>query len=184
MTEPETAAFVRLTDAAVEDLDRLAASAPQALRWALKKMLLLQESPDAGEPLLGNLIGWQKLTVGDRDWRIVWRHTTDETATPVIEVAEVWAVGARSDKEVYLEMVARVTSMPATPHAVDLAEVIERFGKLRAGITPAAPPTGERLPTWLVNRLVHTAGMQQAVVDAMTLQQAVDAWTDWTTKPS
>ena len=142
MTEPEPAAFVRLTDTALEDLDRLAASAPQALRSALKKMLLLEESPDAGEPLLGNLIGWRKLTVGDWDWRIVWRHTTDEPATPVIEVAEVWAVGARSDKEVYLEMVRRVTAMPATPHAVDLAEVIERFAKLRAGITPAAP-TGE-----------------------------------------
>lgn len=92
-------------------------------------------------------------------------------------------MGARSDKEVYLEMADRVTSMPATPHAVDLAEVIERFGKLRAGITPAAPPTGEKLPDWLVNRLVHTAGMPRAVVEAMTLRQAVDAWTDWTTEP-
>ena len=183
MTDPQPAANVRLTDAALEDLDRLATSVPQALRWALKKMLLLEESPDAGEPLLGNLIGWRKLTVGDRDWRIVWRHTTDGTATPVIEIAEVWAVGARSDKELYLEMANRVTSMPATPHAVDLAEVIERFGKLRAGITPAAPPTGEKLPDWLVNQLVHTAGMPREVVDAMTLQQAVDAWTDWTTKP-
>jgi mRNA interferase RelE/StbE len=183
VTDPKPAAFVRLTDAALDDLDRLAASVPQALRWALKKMLLLEESPDAGEPLLGNLIGWRKLTVGDRDCLIVWRHTTDETASPVIEIAEVWAVGARSDKEVYLEMAARVRSLPATPHAVDLAEVIERFGKLRAGITAAAPPTGERLPDWLVNQLVHTAGMQQAVVDAMTLQQAVDAWTDWTTRP-
>lgn len=71
MTGPKQAAYVRLTDAALEDLDRLAASVPQALRWALKKMLLLEESPDAGEPLLGNLIGWRKLTVGDRDWRIV-----------------------------------------------------------------------------------------------------------------
>ncbi len=183
MTDPNPAAYVRLTDAALDDLDRLAANVPQALRWALKKMLLLEENPDAGEPLLGNLIGWRKLTVGDRNWRIVWRHTTDGTATPVIEIAEVWAVGARSDEEVYLEMGDRVASMPATPHAVDLAEVVERFGKLRVGISPAAPPKGETLPDWLVNQLVHTARIAREDVDAMTLRQAVDAWTDWTTRP-
>ncbi len=183
MIDRAAAAYVRLTDAALDDLERLASHAPQALRWALKKMLLLEQNPDAGGPLLGSLVGWRKLTVGDRDWRIVWRHTTDETTATVIEIAEIWAVGARSDNEVYLEMADRVASIPATPHTVDLADVVERFGKLRAGVSPTPPPTLEKLPDWLVNQLVHTAGLPQADVDAMTLQQAVDAWTDWTTRP-
>lgn len=183
MTRAGPAAYIRLTDPAVEDLNRLATHNPQALKWALKKMLLLEENPSAGEPLLGGLVGWRKLTVGDRDWRIVWRPTTDAGSTPVIEVAEVWAVGARSDSEVYEEMAARVAAMPDNPRTAALAEVIERFGKLGAGITPASPPIKEELPNWLVDQLVHTAGLRRDVVEGMTLKEAVDAWTAWTAKP-
>lgn len=175
-------AYVRLTDAAATDLQRLATHNHQALKWALKKMLLLEESPEAGEPLLGGLIGWRKLTVGDRDWRIVWRPTTDQDSKPVIEIAEIWAVGARSDAEVYAEMATRVASMPAGFRTVALSEVIERFGKLGAGVVPANPPAREVLPGWLVDQLVHTAGLRPEVVQEMTLKEAVDAWTEWTTK--
>ncbi len=183
MNDAEPAAHIRLTDPAVEDLHRLATDNPQALRWALKKMPLLAENPNAGEPLLGGLIGWRKLTVGDRDWRVVWRSTTDPDSTPIFEVAEVGAVGARSGSDVYEEMTARVAAMPKNPGTVALAEVIERFGKLRTGITPASPPANEELPSWLVDQLVHTAGLRHEVVEAMTLKEAVDAWTVWTTKP-
>lgn len=181
MTGAEPAAYIRLTDPAVEDLHRLATHNRQALKWALKKMLLLEQNPDAGEPLLGGLIGWRKLTVGDRDWRIVWRPTTDPNSIPIVEVAEVWAVGARSDSEVYEEMAARVAAMPDTPRTVALAEVIERFGTLRAGISPTRPPVRQELPSWLVDRLVHTAGLRREVVEGMSLEEAVDAWTAWTT---
>lgn len=177
------AAYIRLTDPAVEDLQQLATHNPQALRWALKKMLLLEENPDAGEPLLGGLIGWRKLTVGDRDWRIVWRPTSDSDTTPVIEIAEVWAVGARSDSEVYEEMAARVATMPDNPPTLALAEVVQRFNKLGAGIAPASPPVREELPSWLVDQLVHTASLHHEVVERMTLKEAVDAWTAWTTNP-
>jgi mRNA interferase RelE/StbE len=183
VTDAEPAAYIRLTDPAVEDLQWLATHNPQALKWALKKMLLLEENPNAGEPLLGGLIGWRKLTVGDRAWRIVWRPTTDSDSTPVIEIAEVWAVGARSDSEVYEEMVARVAAMPDNPQTVALAEVIERFGKLRAGITLSSPPVKEELPSWLADQLVHTAGLRPEVVEGLTLKEAVDAWTAWTTAP-
>lgn len=183
MTATEPAAYIRLTTPAVEDLHRLAARNPQVLKWAFKKMLLLEENPEAGEPLLGGLIGWRKLVVGDRDWRIVWRPTSEPGSRPVIEVAEIWAVGARSDSEVYEEMAARVAAMPDNPRTVALAEVIGQFGKPRAGITPARPPVNEGLPRWLVDRLVRTAGLRPEVVEGMTLEQAVDTWTAWTTKP-
>jgi mRNA interferase RelE/StbE len=183
VTDAEPAAYIRLTDPAVEDLQQLATRNPQALKWALKKMFLLEENPNAGEALLGGLIGWRKLTVGNRDWRIVWRPTTDPDTTPVIEIAEVWAVGARSDSEVYEEMAARLAAMPDTPRTVALAEVIQRFAKVRAGITPAGPPVKEDLPSWLVDQLVHTAGVHREVIEGMTLKEAVDAWTAWTTSP-
>jgi len=183
VTDAEPAAYIRLTGPAVEDLDRLATHNPQALKWALKKMLLLEENPNAGEPLLGGLIGWRKLSVGDRDWRIVWRPRTDPDSMPVIEVAEVWAVGARSDGEVYQEMAARVAAMGNNPRTGALAEVIERFDKFRAGITPASPPVEEEVPAWLFDQLVHTAHLSAEVVREMTIKEAVDAWTAWTTNP-
>ena len=92
---------VRLTDPAINDLEALKKSNPNALRWALKKFLLLERDPEAGRPLHKELQGWRKLTVDDRDWRIVWRVTFDDAGSVIIDVAEVWAIGARSDDEVY-----------------------------------------------------------------------------------
>lgn len=66
--------IVRLTEDAVSDLHRLHKKDPQIVRSVFKKMLLLEKSPEAGEPLLGALVGFRKLVVGDRDWRIVMAH--------------------------------------------------------------------------------------------------------------
>ncbi len=77
-------ARVRLTRDAEKDLLRLVKKDPQIVRNVLKKMLLLQYSPEAGEPLLGKLIGFRKLTVGNRTYRSAWRHTVDDTMVPIV----------------------------------------------------------------------------------------------------
>ena len=64
---PQRACVVRLTEDAVADLHRLGKKDPQIVRTVLKKMLLLERSTNAGEPLLGASIGFRKLVVGDRD---------------------------------------------------------------------------------------------------------------------
>lgn len=173
-------AEVWLTDPAVADLQRLD-GAP--LVWALKKMLLLETDPQAGEPLLGSLIGYRKLVVGNRDWRIVWRASTDERGSITIEVAEVWAVGARSHSEVYTEMTQRVASLGDSPVRRSLSAILDELGKRAKGLqaTPVAPaPPGPE--PWLIDRLVHTAGLDRDAVLAMTSEQAVDAWTDHITR--
>ncbi len=170
-------AEVWLTDAAVEDLERLDGA---ALVWALKKMLLLETSSEAGEPLLGTLIGYRKLVVSDRDWRIVWRPTTNDRGGVVIEVSEVWAVGARSDGDVYAEMSERLAAAPETPALRSLASVVESLSRHAGSVVarrPYAPPS--RPEQWLVERLVHTVGMDRATVMEMTSEQAVDAWTEY-----
>lgn len=173
---------VRLTGPAFGDLETLARHDPQGLRWALKKMLLLERDPEAGEPLRGALIGWRKIVVGDRDRRIVWRVTHDEAGTVVVDVAEVWAVGARADALVYAEMRERVASLPDSPATVALADAVVRLGRAAAGLRPATEPaTAEALPGWLVERLTRQAGLPAAAVEAMTLEDAVDAWATWTT---
>jgi mRNA interferase RelE/StbE len=181
VTTDQPAPEVWLTDAAVEDLERLDGA---ALVWALKKMLLLETSSEAGEPLMGNLIGYRKLVVSDRDWRIVWRATTNERGGAVIEVSEVWAVGARTDDEVYAEMTARLSAAPSSPALQSLAAVVEQLGRRARRVTPKAPfePPSPPEP-WLVERLVHTAGLDRADVLRMTSEQAVDAWTEHMLRP-
>lgn len=177
-------AYVRLTDPAVDDLAQLLRHDPQILRAVFKKLLLLERDPRAGEPLLGALVGWRKLVVGDRHWRIVWRVTADERGTTVLEIAEVWAIGARADREVYDEVASRLASMPDSPVTRALTEVVELLGRQSWHIAPASEPVAEPLPDWLVDRLVRTARIPRRDVEGMDLQTAVDAWTAHTAKPT
>lgn len=177
----QAGAEVWLTDPAVEDLRRLDGA---ALVWALKKMLLLERDPNAGEPLLGALIGYRKLVVGNRDWRLIWRTTTDARGSLVVDIAEVWAVGARSHAEVYDEMTRRVATLANAPVRRSLSDIIEQLGRRAKGFEAKAVATPRPAPEqWLVDRLVHTAGMDSATVLSMTSEEAVDAWTAHITRP-
>jgi mRNA interferase RelE/StbE len=174
---------VRLTEPAFADLVALNKANTPALRWVLKKLLLLEKKPLAGEALRGPLIGYRKITVSDRTWRVVWRVTHDERGNAFVDVAEVWAVGARSDAEVYDEMVARVTQMPDSPTTLALAQVVERLGKAARDITPAREPDMDPLPPWLIDNLMHQAGMRADQLVGLTLREAVDLWTEWMSQP-
>ena len=124
---------VRLTDAALSDLETMGRKGdPQVVRWALKTCLLLEQDPEAGEALRGSLIGYRKLVVGNRDWRVVWRVTHDDTGRTIVDVAEVWAVGARSDSEVYDEVTHRVGRLREEPHTIPLADVLTKVAGLPA----------------------------------------------------
>lgn len=80
-------------------------------------------------------------------------------------------------------MRSRVATLPSTPRTVALAEVIERLGKVAAGLSATPePPEAEPLPPWLVTRLTQQAGLAPDAVARMNLQQAVDAWTGWTNR--
>lgn len=160
---------------------------PQIARWALTKMIQLESDPEAGQPLLGALIGWRKLSVGNRDWRIVWRVTNDDAGEVIVDVAEVWAAGARSDGEVYTEMTQRVRTLPDSPRTTALAQLVNRLGKITGGLTatpePGAATKQAALPQWLRARLIDQVGLPAATVDTLTLEPAVDAWTTWSSHP-
>jgi mRNA interferase RelE/StbE len=177
---------VRLTDAAVVDLQALRRLDRQILKWALKKMLLLEKDPDAGEPLVGDLIGWRKLTVGDRDWRIVWRVTHDASGSVVVDVAEVWAAGARSDQAVYAEMSSRLASLPTSPHTVALKDALAKLAVvgIRAREEPAEPSeAGAHLPKWLRDSLRERVGLNDAALCDISFEDAVQTWNVWTSRP-
>ena len=172
---------VRLTDPAINDLEVLKKSNRNALRWALKKLLLLERDPESGRPLHKELQGWRKLTVGDRDWRIVWRVTFDDAGSVIVDVAEVWAVGARSDDEVYEEMSTRVAALPASPRTEALREIAARF-ELLIQESEETPPAKE-VPEWLVSDLTTGAGLSRETVAEMTWDEAIAALVEWRSRP-
>ena len=170
---------VRLTSAAVDDLRDLFKADPQIVRWALKKMIQLERDPNAGDPLLGGLIGYRKIIVGDRDWRVVWRVEQDEVGEYLIEVAEVWAVGYRKDSEVYAEISQRIAQAGSTPKTKALSEVLELFAKQGRDLTATPEPDKpEPVPKWLTEALLYVVRIPASRVDRMSLDEAEKAWTD------
>jgi mRNA interferase RelE/StbE len=168
---------VTFTEAAIDDLRRIG---PDAVPKVLKKVLILLDSPEAGYPLGGELTGFRKFVVGRNTWRIVYRVLNEKR----IEICEVWAVGARADAEVYAEATARVKATAGQrPEIRKLADVIERLGKLSGGVTVPAAPAREPVPDWLAARLIHTVGMAPQDVAALSLEEAVDRWGDFMSKP-
>lgn len=175
---------VRLTEPAFRDLENLFDRDPQIVRWALKKMLLLERNPHAGEPLLAGLVGWRKLVVGDRHWRVVWRVDRDELGQYYVEVSEVWAIGYRKDSEIYDEVRSRVAAAGDAPATRSLVEVVEQLGKVARGIA-ASPEPGvpEPLPPWLREALVYVVRRPKEEVDTMSLEEATRMWEEHITGP-
>lgn len=170
---------VRLTDDAVDDLQDLFKADPQIVRWALKKMIQLERDPNAGDPLLGGLIGYRKITVGDRDWRVVWRVAQDEAGDYLIEVAEVWAVGYRKASEVYAEIRQRVSNAGSSPKTKALSEVLELFAKQARNLTATPEPDKpEPVPKWLTDALLYVVHIPASRVEEMSLEEAEKAWAD------
>lgn len=168
-----TPAYVRFTDAAVEDLENIFKKDPQIVRQVLKKCLLLERSPYAGEELLGGLIGFRRLVVGDRDWRIVWRVTKGETIS--IDVSEIWAVGTRTKSEVYTEMKERIGAMPDSTITHSLEHVVDLLTP-NSGVDFTPEQVSDPVPDWLRQRLIHTAGLRSDQLDGLTGAEAADLW--------
>jgi mRNA interferase RelE/StbE len=170
---------VRLTEGAVDDLQTLFKADPQIVRWALKKMIQLERDPNAGDPLLGGLIGYRKFTVGDRDWRVVWRVEQDEVGDYLIEVAEVWAVGYRKDSEVYAEISQRIAKAGSSPKTKALSEVLKLFAKQARDLAATPEPEQpEPVPKWLTEALLYVVRIPASRVERMSLDEAEKVWTE------
>jgi mRNA interferase RelE/StbE len=168
---------ITFTDAAVDDLRRIG---PDAVPKVLKKVMHLLDSPMAGCPLGGELTGFRKLVVGRNTWRIVYRVIDEKQ----IEICEIWAIGVRADAEVYAEATARVQEAAGRrPEIQKLADVIERLGRLSADIAAPTAPMREPVPDWLAKRLLYTVGMSPQDVAALSLEEAVDRWAEYTSMP-
>ncbi|MFI6635450.1 type II toxin-antitoxin system RelE/ParE family toxin [Nonomuraea fuscirosea] len=172
---------VVFTAPAVDDLRRIG---PDAVPKVLKTILLLLDNPEAGHPLGGELSSFRKLVVGRNTWRVVYRIAEDKS----VEICEVWAVGERADAEVYAEVYAEATARVREagsnrPEIIQLGQVIERLGTLADHMRVQKAPAREPVPDWLADRLIRTVGMAREDVAALDLQEAVDAWAEYRSKP-
>lgn len=115
-------AKVVLTADAREDVRGLDGSARAIVLKAMKK---LEDAPEQrGAPLGsrrdGDLTGFRKLVVGDRQYRIVYRVERDGM------VCVVWVVASRVDEECYRTARARVAAYTAEPAlAAMLAQILD-----------------------------------------------------------
>jgi mRNA interferase RelE/StbE len=69
------------------------------------------------------------------------------------------------------------------PEFRKLAGVIEQLGRLAGDVAVPTTPAREPVPGWLAQRLIHTVGMAPQDVAALSLEEAVDRWGDFTSKP-
>jgi mRNA interferase RelE/StbE len=180
------AARIVLTEPAANDLREFKKSVPSMVPLLLKKLLLIQRSPFAGEALLGGLIGYRKLSVGNRHWRIVWRVTNDESNAPTVEIAEVWAIGARANSEVYDEVLKRIEHLGETPQTLAIRSIIERLGHSSADFEHQGdqPDVADPVPSWLVDRLEQQIGMDPSTITMLSGEAAMNIWEDFITKPN
>jgi mRNA interferase RelE/StbE len=108
---------VELVTDAFADLDGLVASGN--IMQFLGKLVRLEElGKNAGLPLGSTLTGLRKITVGDRNWRIIFKMNPEDT------VATVWVIGDRNDSACYEETVRRLQSAGSRPEAVGFSAVI------------------------------------------------------------
>ncbi len=116
---------VELIDDAIEDLVRYHQT--DIFPRLLAKLVRLEEvGKEAGIPLGRGLVGWRKIVVGDRDWRIIFTLDTQET------VATVWVIGDREDADCYEQAEGRVQALAGNqPHAVSLAAVMFTISQTR-----------------------------------------------------
>lgn len=107
---------VQLIDDALADLGKLAESGK--LKLFLRKLIEIeQKGSNAGVPLGRDLASWRKLTVGDRNWRIVFRVDPQGT------VATVCATGDREDEACYRQARERADNLE-NADVVSLAEAM------------------------------------------------------------
>lgn len=113
-------ARVVLTDEAREDLRDLDGSARKVVLRALRK---LEDAPGSrGAPLgsrrTGNLTGFRKLVVGDRQYRVVYRVEDDGT------ICVIWVIGSGVDEERYRLAVARLQTHTGGPAVREMTALL------------------------------------------------------------
>ena len=106
------------------------------------------------------------------------------TGRPVVDVAEVWALGARSDSEVYDEMRSRVSSLPKNPATEALSDIVSKLGKVGAGLEIEVPaPSTESLPPWLHQRLMDQVHLTSDQIEELSFEEALKVWEEFLSQP-
>lgn len=105
----------------------------------------------------------------------MWRQASDDAQEPVLEIAEVWAAGARADNEIYDEMKSRLGKLKESnqPQAKPLIDVIEQLGRLYSDIEAhPEPEVPLALPEWLARGLAENLHLTHEQTSRLAEEQA------------
>ena len=114
---------VKLTADAKEDLRDLDGSAQKLVVKALRK--LETDPSQRGLPLgsrqQGNLTGFRKLIVGDRQYRIVFQVLPDNS------IVVVWVIGERADDKCYQLATARLATYRDRDAVDEIGQILQEL---------------------------------------------------------
>lgn len=115
-------ADIYFLDEAIEDLHGLDAGAQRLVLGKLRKLF---DNPEAGQPLGrrsgGNLTGFRKLVVGNREFRVIYR--TEATG----DICVIWVIANRADDACYELAIARLELLGNAPQAKQLADALQQL---------------------------------------------------------
>ena len=166
---------IRFTAPAIEDLVRLKKRHHTVLTLVFKKLQYLSANPGAGLRLSGDLSEFKKVTVGNRAWRIVYKERLSADGL-ILEIAEIWGIGARSESAIYEEVRQRIKEIPAGPLTVSLYDVLLMLQEPKFSLaTPATSPR-EPVPAALRSRLMTEMGLSDSSLIGMSATEALELW--------
>jgi mRNA-degrading endonuclease RelE of RelBE toxin-antitoxin system len=152
---------VEFAECVVDDIRRLGRS---TIPLFLRKVAMLDEHPDAGLPLRGQLVGNRKVTFGRTSHRII--YTIDSRTGG----AFVWCVGARANDEVYRLALQRVSAL-TNLERVSASELTQRLGRYffqTLGSDDAV------VPDWLASKILERTSISGLALAAMTATSALE----------
>jgi mRNA interferase RelE/StbE len=106
----------------------------------------------------------------------------ENSGDTIIEVAEVWAVGARADSEVYSEVRKRIEKLGSTPEMVSIASTVARLSR-GVDVNEHPDPVEDPVPTWLSVRLTEQVGLTAKQISQLSGEQAMKLWEAFITQP-
>ena len=106
----------------------------------------------------------------------------EDSGETSIEIAEVWAVGARADSEVYDEVRKRIEKLGSTPETIAIASTVDRLSR-GVDVIEHPDPVEDPVPTWLSVRLTEQVGLTAMQISQISGEEAMKLWEAFITQP-
>lgn len=169
---------MRLLPPAVDDLLSFHKKDRATFEKIVRRLLYIQRDSQVGFLLSGHFADFRKLKVTHPELRIVWKVLHDENGEEVIEIAQIWAIGARANGEIYKELKKRIALLEGNQEATELSRVLAIIATGKREAIPKLQPL-DPVPSYLEEALVNRMGLSAEAVRGLTGPIALELWTQF-----